>query len=96
MKKVTINGVGYPFRLTLGAMLAYKRETGEDFSKFNGEDMEKMLCILFNGIKSACRAEEIASPYQSAEEIADYVDMEQIGKLFASQGVADGDDAKKK
>ena len=42
MKHVAIKGKSYPFRLTVGAMVAYKRDIGEDFSKFNGEDMEKM------------------------------------------------------
>ena len=59
MKKVKINGKDYPFRLTIGAMVAYKRDTGEDFSKFNGEDMEKMLHIIFYGIKSACKADSV-------------------------------------
>ncbi len=95
MKKVKINGEDYPFRLTIGAMVAYKRDTGEDFSKFNGEDMEKMLHIIFYGIKSACKADNIEFPYQSPDEIADYIDMEQIGSLFETQGV-DADDGSKK
>ena len=95
MKKVRINGEDYPFRLTIGSMVAYKRDTGEDFSKFNGEDMEKMLHIIFYGIKSACKADNIEFPYQSPDEIADYIDMEQIGGLFEAQGV-DADDRSKK
>lgn len=95
MKKVEINGVGYPFRLTIGAMVAYKRDTGEDFSKFNGEDMEKMLHIIFHGIRSACKADSVEFPYQSPEEIADFIDMERITDLFDAQGV-DADDGSKK
>lgn len=95
MKKVKINGKDYPFRLTIGAMVAYKRDTGEDFSKFNGEDMEKMLHIIFYGIKSACKADSVEFPYQSPDEIADYIDMGQIGDLFEPQSV-DADDGSKK
>ena len=96
MKKVKINGKDYPFRLTIGSMVAYKRDTGEDFSKFNGEDMEKMLHIIFYGIKSACKADGIEFPYQSPGEIADYIDMGQINDLFDSKGVDTDDGAKKK
>ena len=96
MKHVTIKGKRYPFRLTIGAMVAYKKAVGEDFSKFNGEDMEKMLHIIFYGIKSACKADGIEFPYQSPDEIADYIDMGQINDLFDSKGVDTDDGAKKK
>lgn len=96
MKHVAIKGKSYPFRLTIGAMVAYKKAVGEDFSKFNGEDMEKMLHIIFYGIKSACKADGIEFPFQSPDEIADYIDMGQINDLFDSKGVDTDDGAKKK
>ena len=96
MKHVTIKGKSYPFRLTIGAMVAYKKAVGEDFSKFNGEDMEKMLHIIFHGIKSTCKADGIEFPYQSPEEIADYIDMERITDLFDAKGVDEDDGSKKK
>ena len=96
MKHVTVKGKSYPFRLTIGAMVAYKKAVGEDFSKFNGEDMEKMLHIIFHGIKSACKADGIEFPYQSPEEIADYIDMERITDLFDAKGVDEDDGSKKK
>lgn len=103
MKKVTIDGKDYPFRLTVGAMVAYERVTGEDFSKFNGENIEKMLCIIFYGIKSACKADSVEFPYQSPDEIADYIEAREAVDLLASadlngepQGVVTDDGAKKK
>ena len=96
MRTVTIKGKNYPFRLTIGAMVAYKKAVGEDFSKFNGEDMEKMLHIIFYGIRSACKADSIEFPYQSPEEIADFIDMERITDLFDAKGVDEDDGSKKK
>ena len=52
---ITINGTAYPFRLTIGAMVDYKRMTGEDFSQFRGDDMEKLGIIIYCAIRSACR-----------------------------------------
>ena len=102
MKKVKINGKDYPFRLTIGATIAYKRDTGEDFTKFSGEDMEKMLSIIFNGIKSACKTDGIEFPYQSPDEIADYIDVREGVDILASAGLnsdskgVDTDDGSKK
>ena len=55
-----------------------------------------MLHIIFYGIKSACKADGIEFPYQSPDEIADYIDMGQINDLFDSKGVDTDDGAKKK
>ncbi|MGM9796552.1 MAG: hypothetical protein ACI3ZY_03040 [Parabacteroides sp.] len=102
MKKVTIDGKNYPFRLTIGATVDYKRDTGEDFSKFNGEDMEKMLHIIFHGIKSACKTNGVEFPYQSPDDIADYIEVREAIDILASAGLnsdsqgLDADDGSKK
>lgn len=102
MKHVAIKGKSYPFRLTIGAMVAYKRDIGEDFSKFNGEDMEKLLHIIFHGIKSACKTDGVEFSYQSPDEIADYIDVREAIDILQSAGLSgdsqgvDVDDGSKK
>ncbi|HBK29044.1 MAG TPA: hypothetical protein DDZ04_04365 [Parabacteroides sp.] len=95
MKWLTIQGTKYPFRLTIGAMVAYKRETGEDFSKFSGEDMEKLGVIIYHGTKSACKADGIDFPFKSADEIIDYVDMQEAAALLGGDAEAQADSEKK-
>ncbi len=82
MKKITIRGREYPFRITIGAMVAYKRETGEDISSFNGDDMEKFGLLVFHSLRSTCRACSIDFPFSSADEILDYIDIGDASSLL--------------
>lgn len=84
MKKITINGKEYPFRLTVGAMVAYKHDTGEDFSQFKGDDMEKLGTIIYHGVRSACKADGIVLPCDTKEDLLDYIDMQEAAVLLAS------------
>ena len=83
MKKITINGKEYPFRLTVGAMVAYKHDTGEDFSQFKGDDMEKLGSIIYHGVRSACKADGIVLPCETKEDLLDYIDMQEAASLLA-------------
>lgn len=82
MKHININGKRYPFRLTIGAMVAYKRDTGEDFSAFRGDDMEKLGAIIFHAVRSACRTEAVPFPFREKEEMLDYIDMQEAAALL--------------
>lgn len=82
MKKITIRGIEYPCRITIGAMVAYKRETGEDVSSFKGDDMEKLGLLVFHSLRSTCRACSIDFPFSSADEILDYIDMGDASSLL--------------
>ena len=95
MKKIKIQGREYPFCLTIGAMVAYKRETGEDFSQFKGDDMEKLGIIIYHGVKSACKIDNVPFPFHSADEIIDYIDMTDAAKLLDGDSAKDTDSEKK-
>lgn len=95
--KINIKGVNYPIRLTIGAMVQYKRATGEDFTRFKGDDMEQLAQIIFFATRSTCKADGIGFPYDSYEEIMDYIDMasatEMLG-LGAAQPAHEGEGEK--
>lgn len=82
MKRIEIKGVMYPARLTIGAMVQYKRATGEDFTQFKGDDMEKLAMIIFYAARSACKVDGVLFPYENPEEIMDYLDMESATALL--------------
>lgn len=97
MKKITIKGREYPFRITIGAMVAYKRETGEDISSFKGDDMEKLGLLVFYSLRSACRACSIDFPFASADDILDYIDMQEAAALLdLEMGSSAGGESEKK
>lgn len=96
VKKITIKGTAYPFRITIGAMIQYKRMTGEDFSSFDGREAEKMCIIIFCGLRSECAAEGKEFPFEGWEEIADHLSLDDIKDLFGpAQEAGDGQDVKK-
>lgn len=96
MKYITIQGKQYPFRLTIGAMVRYKHDTGEDFSEFKGNDMEKLGMIVYHGTRSACRAEGIDFPFEKKEDMLDYIDVQEaVAVLGGGEGAQPEVDEKK-
>lgn len=61
MNKTTIEvgGKAYPCRLTMGAMLLYKRNTNEDVSRMKGDDLEAMLMFMWCCVVCACKADGV-------------------------------------
>jgi len=93
-KVITLAGKEYPCRLTIGAMVAYKNETGEDFTRFNGENVERLGQIVFFACRSACHADGTEFPFKQADEILDFLDIEQVTDVLGmnTAGMADGQD----
>ena len=61
MKQLTIK-IGdqhLPCRLSMGAMLLFKRTTGKDVSEMSGNDMEELLMLLWCCVVCACKADGI-------------------------------------
>ena len=52
MKQITVYGKEYPMRMTMGAMLRFKRETDRDVSEI-GTDVSLMVIFLFCCVASA-------------------------------------------
>lgn len=57
--KIEVGGKSYPCRLTMGAMLLYKENTGEDVSQLKTDSMENMLWLIWSCIVCACKADGI-------------------------------------
>ncbi len=54
-----VGGRELPCRLTMGAMLRYKQQTGEEVSQLTDGDLEKMLWLMWCCIESACHADGV-------------------------------------
>lgn len=52
----------FPCRLTMGAMLQFKRTVGKDVSQMNWKDMEELLMLMWCCVSSASRADNIEFP----------------------------------
>lgn len=59
MKAITINGKQYPCRVTMGAMLRFKRETGHDVNQIGEGDVSDLVTFLWCCMASASKADGV-------------------------------------
>ena len=52
--EVRINGRVYPCRMTMGAMLRYRRLTGKEVSEMEGGSVSELATLLYCCTASAC------------------------------------------
>ena len=94
MKRITINGKEYPCRVTMGAMLRFKQETGRDVIQLNANEVADLVTLLWCCIASASNAEGV----EFGMELMDFADMlepETIADFFTSMEEEKGDPEKK-
>lgn len=82
----------YPCRMTMGALLRFKHETGKDVSEM-GDSVSDMAILIWCCVVSACNADGVEFGL-SAEDFADRIDPEEM-KAFGATMTADAS-AKKK
>lgn len=61
----------FPHRVTMGAMLRFKRETGRDFSEVGEKDIEALVVFMWCCTVSACKADGV----DFGLSLEDYADM---------------------
>ena len=82
MVKISINGKEYPCRVTMGAFIDFKNETGREASEISSSSVSDMIVFIWCCIKSACRHDKVEFPY-SLEEFADASDPETLNAFYA-------------
>lgn len=88
--EVTINGVAYPCRPTMGAMLRFKRETGKEVTEIDASSLEDLCAYLYCCVASASAADKIAFD-MTFLEFADSLNPEDMNSWVAAMQVtADG------
>lgn len=83
MMKVNVGGAEYPCRVTMGAMLRFKRETGRDISDIS-ERLTDVVTWLWCCVASACSADGVEFSY-SLQDFADRVEPSTMNAFIASQ-----------
>lgn len=58
MKEITIYGKKLPMRMTMGAMLRFKRMTGKDVEEI-GSDVALLVTFMYCCVASACNADNV-------------------------------------
>lgn len=71
----------YPFRLTLGAMLRFKRATGKEVTELNEDSVEELATLFHACLVSACAADKV--PFNlTLEDFCDLLSAEDLENLY--------------
>ena len=96
--EITINGVAYPCRPTMGAMLRFKRETGKEINDLNGNSFTEVCTYLYCCVASASAADGIAFDY-SLMDFADAIspaDLEAWSNALLANAADEAEGEKKR
>lgn len=94
---IRINGIDYPARMTMGAMMEFRQLTGKEVTEMQGADLSLAVTLLYCCIHSAARADGIPVPFASPVEMADFMDADDFaawqGDQFSAAPAAAGEKA---
>lgn len=63
MAKIKIEGKEYPIRVTMWALLTFKREKGIEISQIEDNDIESLLYYTYLCVKNTCLQDKIDFKY---------------------------------
>lgn len=83
--KISIGGNDYPCRVTMGAMVRFKNETGKDVGAMNASDTAELMLFIFCCVKSACNADKVAFD-MDFEMFADLLEPAELVAFYENVG----------
>ncbi len=91
--EISLNGEKYPYRETMGAMLAFKEETGRD----TPTDTADSVRYMYHVVKSNCRREgrEFKLSFQDFADALDGEEFIRVTAALAARTDGDGDGKEK-
>lgn len=78
---IAINNTEYPCRLTMGAMLEFKRRTGLEVTEIQGTEISLVITSIFCCLISSCRADGVEQPFKDEMDMADHMSPEDLGRM---------------
>ena len=82
MKKIRLGEKEYPCRVTMGAMVRFKQESGRDVSGMSSEDVSDSVLFLYCCIKSAW-SEEGEKNGMEGPDLADHQETDVLNGFYA-------------
>lgn len=84
-KHIKVNGKEYPCRITMGAMLRFRNETGKDVNSMTDDDITELVIFLWCCIASACAADKVEFG-MTLMEFADSIDPDGVTEFYNETG----------
>ena len=95
MRKIVYKGRELPCRMTMGAMVRFKKETGRDVSEITDGDIADLILLFWCCIKSACNAD--GEPFEESFELfADSLDADALQEFIKGLAAQAEDGGQKK
>lgn len=85
LNKIMIAGKEYPCRVTMGALLRFKRATGHDVSSMDYEDMEELMVFVHSCVVSACKVDGVEFGLDLMD-MADQIEPDALNSFYAAMG----------
>ena len=85
LTKIVIAGKEYPCRVTMGALLRFKRATGHDVSSMDYEDMEELMVFVHSCVSSACKADGVDFGLD-VMDLADQLEPDALNSFYSAMG----------
>lgn len=83
LNKIVIAGREYPCRVTMGALLRFKRATGHDVSSMDYEDMEELMVFIHSCVVSACKVDGVEFGLD-VMDMADLIDPAALEDFYSA------------
>ena len=94
MNTITLAGKTYPCRVTMGAFVRFKRETGRDASQLDATDTADNLLFLHCCLLSACNADKVECDIDFLT-FADLLSPTDMETFYADMGTSEPEGEKK-
>lgn len=82
-QSIAIKGSSYPCRVTMGAMVRYKRASGQDVSEIGTKDVSNLVLFMWCCVVSACKADGVDFDL-SFEDFADALEPDALGAFLGT------------
>ena len=79
-KRILINGTRYPVRMTMGALLKFKQETGRDVSEMKNTDVADQVIFLWCIVAAASEADGVPFGF-GLQEFANALPLDALSLL---------------
>ena len=83
-KSIVIKGKEYPSRLTMGAMLRFRNETGYDVSRMSYDNLSDLITFIWCCCVSACSADKVEFSF-SLMDFADNIEPDLINDFYKEE-----------
>ncbi len=83
--KIKVGDKEFPCRVTMGAMVRFKNESGKDVNKLEKTNIPQLVLFVYCCVKSACNADKVQFDYD-VQSFADLMEPDAANSFYEDMG----------